>query len=62
MRNVQMTLGACASAMWLAAGLAAQKPDKIETPGMTWHKDLAAAHAASAEDGKPVLAYFTYEG
>ncbi len=42
-------------------GLRAQKPEATKTPGMTWHENLAAAHAASANDGKPVVAYFTFE-
>ncbi len=30
-------------------------------PTITWQPDLAAAKAAQAKDGKPVLAYFTFE-
>lgn len=39
----------------------AQKPAGVSTPGLEWQVDLAAAHAASARDGKPVVAYFTFE-
>jgi len=45
----------------LASALAAQKPDTVTTPGLAWEKDLAAAHAAAKADGKPVVAYFTFE-
>jgi hypothetical protein len=44
-----------------AAALGAQKPDSVATPGLEWARDLAAAQAAAKEDGKPVLAYFTFE-
>jgi len=44
-----------------AIPLVAQKPADVATPGMTWEADLAAAHAAAAQDGKPVVAYFTFE-
>lgn len=30
-------------------------------PAITWQPDLTAAKAAQAKDGKPVLAYFTFE-
>ena len=53
-------LGTVACAL-LCAALAAQKPDSVSTPGLTWEKDLAAAHAAAKADGKPVVAYFTFE-
>jgi hypothetical protein len=28
---------------------------------LVWSRDLAAAEAAQKDDGKPVLAYFTFE-
>jgi hypothetical protein len=40
----------------LVAGAPAQDP-----PTLTWSRDLAAAQAAQKADGKPVLAYFTFE-
>lgn len=49
-------------ALWFGAlSATAQKPASVETPGLVWEADLAAAHAASARDGKPVVAYFTFE-
>lgn len=39
----------------------AQKPESVATPGLAWARDLADAHASSAKDGKPVVAYFTFE-
>ena len=41
--------------------IGAQKPESVSTPGLTWAQNLAAAHAESARDGKPVVAYFTFE-
>ncbi len=32
-----------------------------QAPTITWEPDLAAAQAAQQKDGKPVLAYFTFE-
>lgn len=48
-------------ALALAAPAAAQKPDSVATPGLTWHADFAAARAAAEQDGKPVALYFTFE-
>lgn len=46
------------AAVLVFAGVAlAQDP----APTITWQPDLAAAKAAQAKDGKPVLAYFTFE-
>ena len=39
--------------------LTAQEP--ADTEAIRWEADLAAAQAAAREDGKPVLAYFTFE-
>ncbi|MEZ5966801.1 MAG: hypothetical protein R3F56_23380 [Planctomycetota bacterium] len=50
-----------ASILVLPAALGAQKPAAVATPGLVWETDLAAAHAAAARDGKPVVAYFTFE-
>jgi len=36
------------------------QPTKVPTP-IRWHADLAAAQAASKKDGRPVLAYFTFD-
>jgi len=33
----------------------------VATAGIEWEKDLPAARAAAKEDGRPVLAYFTFE-
>ncbi len=53
MRTVPRLLLAAAFSLVLAA----QDP----APKITWQPDLAAAKAAQAKDGKPVLAYFTFE-
>lgn len=45
----------------LAGVLAAQKPETVQTPGIEWARDLDAALAASRADGRPVIAYFTFE-
>lgn len=37
-----------------------RQPTHVPTP-IRWHRDLAEAQAASKKDGKPVLAYFTFE-
>jgi hypothetical protein len=39
--------------------LMAQEP--AAKTAIRWETDLAAAQAAAREDGKPVLAYFTFE-
>lgn len=42
------------------AGTPSQQPTHVPTP-IRWHADLASAQAASRKDGRPVLAYFTFE-
>lgn len=37
-----------------------QQPTHVPTP-IHWHQDLAEAQAASKKDGRPVLAYFTFD-
>jgi len=37
-----------------------KQPTHVPTP-IRWHADLESAQAASKKDGRPVLAYFTFE-
>jgi len=43
----------------LGLPLAAQTPEQIG--GITFTRDLDAALALSAQDGRPVIAYFTFD-
>ncbi|MEZ5990569.1 MAG: hypothetical protein R3F30_15945 [Planctomycetota bacterium] len=42
------------------AGEEVYQPTKVPTP-IRWERSLEAAHARSKVDGKPVVAYFTFD-
>jgi len=46
-------------AAWLL--LIAESAAQEAPAALVWTRDFAAAQAAQAADGKPVLAYFTFE-
>jgi hypothetical protein len=46
--------------LWLFLPLTAQETQAPEA--IRWEADLAAAQKAAREDGKPVLAFLTYDG
>ena len=54
-------LGSALLSLLVLTGPQDPAPDTPPASPVTWVADLETAHALAARDGKPVIAYFTFD-